>query len=134
MAPSTVLLAISGVVTIMILIGLDQCKHAMSIQGIALNCNNFNYPSHDARRVLVGDLLQELVEQFPYWSFRLLRTSIPRDRPLIYGYANCTDGPSSDCVQCLNMAKRSLLQNCPHRIGAEVFYDICYMRYEAYLF
>ncbi|CAN0892592.1 hypothetical protein LINGRAHAP2_LOCUS17635 [Linum grandiflorum] len=84
MARSTALLAISGVVTIMILIGLDQCKHAMSIHGIALNCNNFKYPSHDARRVLVGDLLQELVQsQLPYWGQRGLGTSIPRDRPLI---------------------------------------------------
>ncbi|CAN0892591.1 hypothetical protein LINGRAHAP2_LOCUS17634 [Linum grandiflorum] len=138
MAPSTVLLAISGVVAIMILVGLDMCTHVTSIEGIAMDCNNFKYPSHDARRVLVGDLLQELVERCftasIYTGVCSVGTSIPRNRPLIYAYANCTRVPWTGCVQCLKMAKRSLLQNCPHRIGAEVVFDICYMRYEDYLF
>ncbi|CAN0892593.1 hypothetical protein LINGRAHAP2_LOCUS17636 [Linum grandiflorum] len=125
------LLAISG----FLIVGV----HVGSIEVKSWECNTFEYPAHDVKRILVGVLLQELAEsKIPYWKVHALGTSVPRRHPAIYGYANCSAGDpwfdSDKCVRCLRLAKRSILRNCPHRFGAKVYLDLCYMRYEDYFF
>ncbi|CAN0892590.1 hypothetical protein LINGRAHAP2_LOCUS17633 [Linum grandiflorum] len=138
MAPSStilVLLAISVVVFVFI---IGSLEHVTSVEVKSWVCNTVEYPSHDIKRIFVGDLLEGLVEsELPNSENRSLATSIPKNLPLIYAYANCTpDRWNEDdyCVPCLKIAKRSLLRNCPHSIGAKVYLDRCYMRYEDHFF
>ncbi|CAN1123171.1 hypothetical protein LINPERPRIM_LOCUS3102 [Linum perenne] len=122
------LLTLSGVI-----VGL---QHVRSIKVTSLSCNIFKYPTHDIKRFLVEDLLQDLVtSRLPYWQERGMGVNIPRKKPLIYAYANCTGHAQYDgCIGCLKLAKKTLLQYCPHKVGGAVCLDICYMRYEDYFF
>ncbi|CAN1196247.1 hypothetical protein LINPERHAP2_LOCUS43469 [Linum perenne] len=99
-------------------------------------CNYYEFPAHHIRRDLVGVILQQLVDsRIPIWHVRAMNTSCPPRRPLLYAYANCTGGPYyGDCQGCLAWAKRTIVRNCPHRLGAKVVRDMCYMRYEEYPF
>ncbi|CAN0928352.1 hypothetical protein LINGRAHAP2_LOCUS36443 [Linum grandiflorum] len=133
MAPSSTILVLQAIsVLVVVVIVIGSLESVTSIEVKSWVCNTVKYPAHDIKRIFVGDLLEELVEsELPISEDRSLGTSIPKNLPLIYAYANCTPGYLNQddyCLPCLKMAKRNLLHNCPHSIGAKVYLDICYMR------
>ncbi|OIT01455.1 antifungal protein ginkbilobin-2 [Nicotiana attenuata] len=80
--------------------------------------------------VLVG-----LENETPKQGYDYYITSPYPNDALAYGHASCTSSVAySDCDTCVKLARSYLLTVCDGRIGGQVEFVDCSMRYEQYSF
>ncbi|XP_050207886.1 cysteine-rich repeat secretory protein 55-like [Mercurialis annua] len=77
----------------------------------------------------INSLLSQLVSKAS--SSRYAATSSGKGSDKLYGLAQCrSDVSGADCSDCLKDAAKKILQQCPNKANARIWYDYCFLRYQ----
>ncbi|XP_020582990.1 uncharacterized protein LOC110026410 [Phalaenopsis equestris] len=90
-----------------------------------------NFGDHELEmninRVL-SNIVQKIRHSPNYYAFHIARS----DSNAIYGHAQCRgDIKQKNCSACVSKATRRIKKDCPFFSRAEIWYDLCFLRYDS---
>ncbi|PKU83881.1 Cysteine-rich repeat secretory protein 55 [Dendrobium catenatum] len=78
----------------------------------------------------INSVLSDLIKRSPQSGFAI--SSYGHDTATIYGLSRCRgDIPPDACSACITGAATQLPSLCPNRTDARIWYDYCFLRYDA---
>ncbi|CAN1164908.1 hypothetical protein LINPERPRIM_LOCUS33456 [Linum perenne] len=85
----------------------------------------------------VPSLLEQLRKNTPDYATNSdikYRLKYPQQNAMVYASSFCKKSSASECGHCLKLASKKLLHQCAYSLGAQVYSELCFMRYELYDF
>ncbi|MED6205020.1 hypothetical protein PIB30_014018 [Stylosanthes scabra] len=90
--------------------------------------NHENYTDPSPYATNLNQLLNLLYTKVPPHGFGLASTGQAQDQ--VNGLALCRgDVNTTNCTSCVNEASKKLLERCPYKKGAIIWYDYCLLKY-----
>ncbi|CAN4121663.1 unnamed protein product [Withania somnifera] len=104
---------------------------AVSVDPLGNFCDDATKSNYSAKTSAnVGKVLAELVSVSAKDSFSTTYYGDAKNQ--VYGLYQCRgDISSNDCLSCIRDAAKEIRKRCPDQTDARIWYDFCFLRYQA---
>lgn len=103
---------------------------AVSVNPLGNYCDDATKSNSTKISANIGKVLSELVSVSAKDSFSTTSNGDAKNQ--VYGLYQCRgDINSNDCLSCIRDAANEIWKSCPDQTDARIWYDFCFLRYQA---